>query len=69
MLTEDISASVVSGQSVRLTIQGSRFKTRLRSINFSGRKNPEHKTSGRDFKPWVPSLICQARSRTSTLTK
>jgi hypothetical protein len=23
---------------------------------FSGRKNPEHKSSGRDFKPWVPSL-------------
>ena len=23
---------------------------------FSRRKNPEHKSSGRDFKSWVPSL-------------
>ena len=34
----------------RLEIQGSRVQTRLRSIDFSRRKNPEHKSSGRDFK-------------------
>ena len=28
---------------------------------FSGCKNPEHKSSGRDFKLWVPSLRFQAR--------
>ena len=28
---------------------------------FSGRKNPEHKSSGRDFKPGVQSLRFQAR--------
>ena len=28
---------------------------------FSGRKNPEYKSSGRDFKPWVPRLRFQAR--------
>ena len=28
---------------------------------FSGRKNPEHKSSGRDFKLGVPSLRFQAR--------
>ena len=28
---------------------------------FSGRKNPKHKSSGRDFKPRVPSLRFQAR--------
>ena len=28
---------------------------------FSGRKNPEHKSSGRDSKPGVPSLRFQAR--------
>ena len=28
---------------------------------FSGRKNPEHKSSGRDFKLGVPNLRFQAR--------
>jgi hypothetical protein len=28
---------------------------------FSVRKNPEHKSSGRDLKPGVPSLRFQAR--------
>ena len=28
---------------------------------FSGHKNPEQKSSGRDFKLWVPSLRFQAR--------
>ena len=28
---------------------------------FSRRKNSEHKSSGRDFNPWVPSLSFQAR--------
>ena len=27
---------------------------------FSGSKNPEHKSSGSDFEPWVPSLRFQA---------
>ena len=30
-------------------------------VFFSGRKNPEHKSSGRDFKLGVPSLRFQAR--------
>ena len=28
---------------------------------FSERKNPEHKSSGSDLKPWFPSLRFQAR--------
>ena len=36
---------------------------------FSGRKNPEHKSSGRDFKLGVPSLRFHARKRTSSLKK
>ena len=28
----------------------SKVQIRLRSMDFSGRKNPEHKSSGRDFK-------------------
>ena len=30
-------------------------------MDFSGHKNPEHKSSGRDFKLGVPSLRFQAR--------
>ena len=30
-------------------------------VIFSGRKNPEHKSSGKDFKLGVPSLRFQAR--------
>ena len=40
--------SVVSGYRARLEIQGSRVQTRLRSMDVLGRKNPEHKSSGRD---------------------
>ena len=47
---EEGSASVVSGQRACLEIQGSRVQIRLGSMDFSGRKNPEHKSSGRDFK-------------------
>ena len=43
-------ASVVSGYRVRLEFQGSRVQTLLRSMDFSGRKNPELKSSGRDVK-------------------
>ena len=35
----------------------------------SGRKNPEHKSTGRDFNLEVPSLSFQARYRTSILKK
>ena len=48
-------------QRARLEIQGSRLETRLRSMDFSGRENPEHKSSGRDIKLGVPSLRFQAR--------
>ena len=34
---------------------------RLRSMDFSGRKNPERKSSGRDLKLGVSSLRFQAR--------
>ena len=51
-----LSASVVSRKHARLEIQGSRVQIRLRSMNFSGRKNPEPKSSGRDFKLGVLSL-------------
>ena len=27
-------------------------QTQLKSMDFSGRKNPEHISSGRDFEPW-----------------
>ena len=37
------------------------FQIRLRSMDFSERKNPEHKSSGRDFKLGLPSLRFQAR--------
>ena len=30
----------------------------------SGCKNPEHKSSGKDFKPWVPSLRLEVREIT-----
>ena len=34
----------------------------VKTLNTSpGRKNPEHKSSGKDFKPRVPSLRFQAR--------
>ena len=43
-----LSTSVVSGYHACLEIQGSRVQTRLRSMDFfSGRKNPEHKSSRR----------------------
>ena len=32
-----------------------------KTIGFSGRKNPEHKSSARDFKLRVPNLRFQAR--------
>ena len=38
-------------------------------MDFLGRKNPEHKSSGRDFKLGVPSLRFQARKTTSSLKK
>ena len=37
------------------------FKSGWGRWTFSGRKNPEHKPSGRDFKLGVPSLRFQAR--------
>ena len=46
---------------VLLEIQISRIQTQLRSMVFSRRETPERKCSGRDFKPWVPSLRGQAR--------
>ena len=47
LIMECISASVVLGYRARLEIQGLRVQTRLRSMDFfSGRKNPEHKSSG-----------------------
>ena len=51
---ETKSASVASG--ARFEIQGSRFQTCRGRWIFSGRKNPEHKSSGRDFKLGIPSL-------------
>ena len=30
-------------------------------VFISGLKTPEYKSSGRDFKPWVPSLRYQVR--------
>ena len=36
---------------------------------FSGRKNSEHKSSGRNFKLGVPSLRFQTRSKTSSLKR
>ena len=45
----------------RLEIHGTRVQTRLRSMIFSGRKNPQHKSSGKGFRLGVPSLIFQAR--------
>ena len=56
-----MSASVVSGYRALFEIQVSRAQTLLKSMDFSGRKNPEHKSSGRDFKLGVPSLRFQAR--------
>ena len=50
-----MSLSVVSGYSARFEIQASRVKS-----NFSGRKNPEHKSSERDFKLGDQSLRFQA---------
>ena len=44
-----------------LEIQGSLVQTRLRSMDFSGRKYSEHKSSGMDFKLGVPSLRFEAR--------
>ena len=41
------------------------FKPRWGRWIFSGRKNPEHKSFGRE--PWVPSLRFQARQRTLSL--
>ena len=38
-------------------------------IFFSGHKNPEHKSSGRDFKLDIPSLRFDARKRNSSLKK
>jgi hypothetical protein len=32
-------------------------------MDFSGRKNPEHKSSGRDFKLGLPSLRFQGSSK------
>ena len=48
------------GVTCRLEIEGSRVQIWLRLMDFSGRKNPEHKSSGRDFKLGVPSLRFQA---------
>ena len=42
---------------------------RCQWIFFSEHRNAEHKSSGRDFKPWVPSQRYQARQRTSSLKK
>ena len=37
--------------------------SRARSMDFSGRKHPEHKSTGRDFKLGVPSLRFQAQAK------
>jgi hypothetical protein len=50
-----------SPSNVNFKIQGSRVQTRLRLMDFSGSKIPEHKSSGRVFKLVVPSLRFQAR--------
>ena len=49
------SASVVSGN-----VLASRSKAEVEGF-FSERKNPEHKSSGGDFKLGVPNLRFQAR--------
>ena len=55
-----LTHSVVSSERARFEIQDSRDQTRLRSMDFSERKNPVYKSSGRGFKLGVPSLRFQA---------
>ena len=61
-LNDLLSASVLSGYRARLEIKGLQVQIRPRSMDFSGRKNPEHKSFMRDVKLGVPSLRFQARS-------
>ena len=52
----------LDGLGVKFSPQDPRFtdSNPAEVSNFSRRKNPEHKSSERDFKPWVSNLRFQA---------